>query len=313
MRPTLRPFVTLLGALALAGAGPFAVAACKKGDDEAVLLDKAFKQEITSADVSLSLAADVRTGGRTERLRFLLNGPYRDNGDLKLPSFDWKVRASGAGETLRARVTSTGDNLFVRYTGRTYEVGEEAVSTFNRELAQSGELRVQDLAGLGIDMRRWIPKAKTHGAASIAGVETTHVAGRLDVSEALLGLNKLFQHPAIKRELAGEPPPVITRREIAEIDKLVTDPVFHVFVGKRDTKIRRLSAKLRFAVPAHGGRDAHGPERGTVSFAVELANVDGDQRVDAPQSGRPIRELLRELGIPPGGLEGVQGRERRQQ
>ena len=138
-----------LGVVLAAGAG------C--GEKEADVVDRALREEIRSADMELS----VRMADHRGRLAagFTVAGPFVDNGERKLPSFDWRMAAEGAGApAFRGRVISTGDNVFVRHDGRTYEVGEKQVAAYNAELARSersGEQveDLEDVGRLGIDLR----------------------------------------------------------------------------------------------------------------------------------------------------------------
>ncbi len=112
----------MIGRLTLALVASVALGLTACAQEEVDVVDRALREEVRSgrADVRLRV-----TEGRRTALAVRLAGPFRSNGRLALPSFDWRVRLRAAGERpFAARVISTGRNVFVRYRGRTYEAGE---------------------------------------------------------------------------------------------------------------------------------------------------------------------------------------------
>jgi hypothetical protein len=84
---------------------------------------------------------------------------------------------------------------------------------------------------------------------------------------------------------------------------LVKYPRFYVYVGKYDNVIRRLSADIAFTVPNENQEQLGGLKSGTISFSIEFAEVGKAQTISAPESAKPISELVGQLG----GLAGVLG------
>jgi hypothetical protein len=78
--------------------------------------------------------------------------------------------------------------------------------------------------------------------------------------------------------------PPLRPGEIRELDALITDPVFELEAGRDDGMLRRVAARFGF----RGG--------GSMEFELRLSNLNQPIEIDAPESGRPIRELLRRLG-----------------
>ena len=145
-----------------------AVAAVGCGGEEASVVQTAFETPVDSAQVALRLDVDQR--GRS-LMRMTLNGPMKSNGKDRLESFDWRVPFSARGRTLMAgRVISTGDNVFVRHGGRTYEVGEKRVAKLNRHAAGGEEIGLRDLTRMGIDLQSGsrTPAARRRTARSTA-------------------------------------------------------------------------------------------------------------------------------------------------
>jgi hypothetical protein len=280
----------VLAAAAAAAAAALGVAGC--GAREASLVEKAFDTPIKSAQVSLELGLE-QGGKRVAELS--LRGPVRSNGEGRLQSFDLQTRVSAPGQRpLRARVTSTGENVFVRYGGTTYEVGEHEVAKLNQRAAEErkrGESPdAGDLLRMGIDPRKWFPSSGGKPRDSeVAGEPTRSVSGRLDVSVALRDLAKLLRRPEFRAQLRGQVPD-LRPREIKMIDALISDPSFTLDAGRKDGKLRRLTA--RFTV-----RDPDSGRRAGVRFELRLTHVDQPVRITAPRSGQPIEKLLKRLGV----------------
>ena len=171
------------------------LAACgSSGNDQNAkdLINKAFKQQIKSANVDLNVQATLNglptVGGP---ISIKLSGPYQNNGKGKLPSLDWKLAFSGAGRTFSAGVITTGDNAFINFRGQNYEVGTQSVQKLNQQLATQRKQRGnQSLQSLGINPNDWVQDAKNEGDSTVAGVQTTHLSGKVDVSKLLDDLNE---------------------------------------------------------------------------------------------------------------------------
>ena len=88
----------------------------------------------------------------------------------------------------------------------------------------------------------------------------------------------------------------LTKTQLADAAKTVKDPTFDVYVSKDDETIRRMSGTLEIAVPEDERARANGITGGSLRFTLELSNVNGDQKVEAPANARPLSELSRQLG-----------------
>lgn len=286
-RKTGVPVAMGLAALALAGCGA----------KEAGVAERAFEQEVRSADVRFVVSAREEGAGGRELVRFSLAGPMRSNGPAKLESFDWRVqvRAPGTPE-LTARVVSDGDHVSLDHEGRTYVVPDEEVAAYNREKARgatSGEELddLEDVQKRGVDLRSWFPESDSEPHTRLHGEAVAHVSGRLDVSRVLKDLQRLARHPALRAQLGGTGLDELGAREIAGIDRAVSDPRFDLYAGKRDGKLRRVDARMRV-------RESAGIPALGISLRYEQRNVDGAQRIPAPaRDGRPLEELVRDLGL----------------
>jgi hypothetical protein len=284
------------------------LAGCGGSDKDAKsLLKTAFDQPIRSADVSMDI--ELKVDG-VEQLKnpitVKLNGPYRTNGSKKIPSADFDLSFAGGGQTFNAGLVSTGDNAFVSFQGTDYEVGEDSISQVNKQIAQSSSQRgKRSLAELGVNPLDWVKDASEKGDEDVAGVKTTHVSGGLDLGRLLDDLNGVVDR-ASKLGATPAAPQKLTDQQKKQIESVVKDPKFDVYVGKADKTVRRLSADLKLEVPESARSRLGGAKGGSISFSIEFANVGGQQKVNAPTKAKPIKELLDQLGGL-GGLGSLRG------
>jgi len=296
--------------LAPAAAGALGLAACGGGgDDQDVdeLLDKAFQQRIDSADVKVD--AQIKLEGipsLDKPIRIQANGPFKSN-EEKLPSFDidLNVNAGGGGQTVRTGRLSTGDRLFVKFEDTFYEMDSSQVERTNRQIARDRKSS-EALRRIGPNARKWLRDAKIEGDAEVAGAETEHVVGKLDVGATLRGLNDFASRASRALGPGAAPNARLPDRIVEQAEEVVQDPTFDVYVGKDDDVIRRISANLKFDVPEDDRESLGGLERGSLELTIELADVNGDQKIEAPARSRPISDLSRSLGGA-GGLNGLGG------
>jgi hypothetical protein len=149
-------------------------------------------------------------------------------------------------------------------------------------------------------------EAKDEGEEEIAGVNTRHVSGKLDVEAVMRNLNQFVRKSgaALGGATGQTPPKPLTEADIRKVGEVVRDPTFHVYVGKDDDIIRRVAGKIEFDVPEQSRQSLGGIESGSIEFEVELAKVNGDQQIEPPANPRPLSALTESLGGTPG-LDGV--------
>jgi hypothetical protein len=274
-----------------------ALAGC--GDDEGdqarakALLRDAFGRSIGSALVSVDLEADLNGNRQLDQpVRVKVGGPYRSNGDGKLPDTDWDIGISGGGQTFTFGLLTTAGKAFLDFQGTSYALGEKTVRAIERP---PGTKPKESLTKrLGVDLLGWVNDAKIAGDADVAGVPTRHVEAGLDVGKVLRGLNTIAGRAAGAAPQAARAQ--LTDDQIDAVRRYVDDPRLDVYVGKTDGKIRRLSVDLEFEVPEDARAKVGGLEGGTVELDVELAQVGQPQKVEEPDDARPISELTKQLG-----------------
>ena len=277
------------------------LAGCGDDDTGSVteLLDKAFQTPIGSADVTLDI--EIELDGIDELqdpIEVALTGPYESGGDKQIPSVDWDITVGAQNQSFNASLTSTGDRGFVGFQGTDYEVSPETIAALNEQVAasqkQDGDAR--DLGDFGVNARDWVVDAEEEGDDDVAGVETTHVSGKLDVTRLLEDLNSVVEEASkLGGQFGQQAPPTLTDEQKEQVEEVVEDPTFDAYVGKDDDRLHRLSADLEFEVPEDDRETAGGLEGGRVSFSIEFANVGNPQPIEAPEDARPIAELTQQL------------------
>jgi hypothetical protein len=285
------------------------ITACGGGGDDAEsvedLLDDAFSTGMQSADLRLEAEVDLK-GLLDDPIRLEAEGPFRTN-EGKLPSADIELRvgADGGGQTITSGILTTGDRAFLKFQDVYYEQPAEQVRRANEAIRRGDRGRDRPLSELGLDPRSWLAGAKDEGDADVAGVETRHVSGTLDVERLMRNLERFLQRSSAALGGDGAAPPQLSERDIREFADAVRDPSFDVYVGKRDGIIRRISGKVEFEIPEPSRADLGGLEGGSIKFSVELRDVNGDQEIEPPGRARPLSELTESLGG--GGIVGGLG------
>ena len=203
--PTILPGVRRLVFLLLLAS--FVPAACGGEDDtDSVenLLDRAFSEEIRSADLRLEAEIEM-TGVLEEPIRIEAEGPFRTNED-KLPSADIELRigSDGGGQTVTSGVLTTGDRAFVKFQDVYYEQPPERVREANEAIRKNSDGSGDTpLSELGLDPRSWLAEAEQEGDAEVAGVETRHVSGTLDVESLMRNLNGFVERSGLRARRRG--------------------------------------------------------------------------------------------------------------
>ena len=265
------------------------LAGCGGGGDEGdaeKILRKGFGATIGTANVSVELTADLEGIPQQQGpVRVTLAGPYRSNGERKLPDAKLDVVISGGGQTFSMGLLSTGERAFVVFGGTPYEVSDATVKRLNGAGAGGP-------AGLGVSPIDWLDGASDEGEADVHGVKTDHVRADVDVRKVLSDLNRVVARTAER----GRPAPTLDDAQIKSIASIVDDPKLDVYVGRDDGRIRRFSLDLAFDVPEDDRRRLNGLRSGTITLDVELTEVGQPQRIEEPQTAEPMAELNKLLG-----------------
>jgi hypothetical protein len=274
----------------------------KSSADVKQTLDKAFSTPIKSAKIDLEITLNLNGVKQLNGpVKLSVTGPYETGGKQTIPHADWDIAASAAGQNFTAGFISTGTNAWVSFQGQNYEVGQAAVAQLNQQIQQAaGSKQQKGLAQFGIDPKTWIKDAKDEGSAKINGVDTDHVSAALDVGKFLDDVNKLVKKASSS---SSSSTPQISEAQKKQVEDVVQNPRFDVYVGKDDNVIRRLSADISFKVPSNKQAQLSGLQSGTLSFSIDFNDVGQPQTITAPANAKPLSDLTSQLG----GLGGVLG------
>jgi hypothetical protein len=281
------------------------ISACGSQSSSAVkdTLDKAFSTPIKSARVNLDVTLHLDgVKGLNGPVKLSVQGPYESGGSQTIPKVAFDIAASAAGQNFTAGFISTGDNAWVGFQGQNYEVGKAVIAQANTQIKNAASQQKKGLSQFGIDARNWLKNATDEGTETVAGVQTDHVSAALDVSKFVDDLNKLVAKAGGNLS-GGATKPQLTPQQKKQIEDVVKNPRFDVYVGKSDNVIRRLSADIAFEVPQAKQAQLGGLTSGTLSFSIDFADVGKPQTITAPSSSKPLSDLTSKLG----GLSSVLG------
>ncbi|MBE2315502.1 hypothetical protein DVA67_005915 [Solirubrobacter sp. CPCC 204708] len=263
--------------LAVTAASTLALSAC--GAEEASVVKTAFEQDIESADVTVALSMKSAQG----ESNVSLSGPFQSNGENKLPSVDWRLSLDGMmPRPVEGRIISTGDDAFVQYGGETYQVGKDKIAQLGALGAGSG-MESADVTKLMARMQDWFPESDAQSDAELNGERVTRITGKLDLSAALEDMKEMAKQPGASGFEGLEQ---LSNGDIDQVEKMISDPTFTVDVAQSDDKLRRVAARMTVD---------NGSDKSTISFSIQLKDVDKPVQITPPASGRPIEELMQKL------------------
>jgi len=322
---------TLIAALALAIPVPALIAGC--GDDEESsedpqeVIEGAFNNEESLEsgviDLTFDFSAEGSEGGS---ITVDVSGPFATDPDnpqgIGQLDLDLSVTGEGAGAEsvpdIEAGITATEDNLYVNYDGTDYELGEEAYADlleqqaaaapedteglgFKESCEQAIEAQGGDAAACDFDVTGWFSNLENEGTEDVGGVESTHVAGTLDVEQMV---TDLFGLGATIPGATGGVDPSLIEPQLSVISDAVSGADFDVYAATDDGTLRGLDFSLDLDTAALGAAAA-GVESASLGFSLELSDVGEEQEFEAPDDPQPIEDLAGDLGglglIPGGG------------
>lgn len=275
-------------------------------EEARALLERAYKNQITSADITFDASAELDGVEELKGpLKLKLDGPIQQDSPTDFPVLDLDITAEGAGKSFAANVTATESNAFVEYEGQAYEVGRDAFRQFKEQTeAQSQSFTPQGLRALGFDPTGWLRDASVEDGEEIGGDPTRLVTGDVDVEAVIRDVFELLRSPAVQQQLEQQGPlapqiPEPTDEDIEKIAMAIDNLTFEVNVDENDVA-RRSLIEGDFTLPE--GTDAGGLEGGSVRLEFVANEVDVDPQIDPPSDTRPISGLIEKLGL--GGVVG---------
>jgi hypothetical protein len=301
-RLLLLALVAVLTALVVAGCGG-GDSASSASEDTSVdeLLDKTFSGEkkVDSGKLDLALKLDVQGGSSQVQgpISLRLSGPFQTQGKGKLPQFDIDAAFEGAGQSLKAGVTSTGDKAFVNFQGTDYEVSDQVFQQFKAGYEQAQKQGAdkdnqQSLATLGIDPRRWLTDAKNAGEAKVGDTDTIKITGGVDVEKLLDDVNTALEKARnLGVEGSDSLPEKLTDKQKQEAADAIKDLSVEIYTGKDDTTLRRMLVNMGVEADEGGQKTS-----GTLGLDFQLLDLNEDQSIEAPSGAKPFNDLLGQLG-----------------
>jgi hypothetical protein len=281
----------------------FVVAGCGGSDSEVSsstdvneLLTKTFtgskKVESGNLDVSIKIAAE---GGESQiegPVNLSLSGPFQTQDGGKLPEFKLEAAFEGAGQSIKAGATSTGEKGYVSFQGTDYVVDDQIFRQFKAGFEQAqkeGSEQDQSFASLGMDPRKWLTSPKNEGDAKVGDEDTIKITGGVDVAKLLDDVNNALGKASSLGLQGGQVPEKLTEAQKRQVVEAVKDPRVEIYTGKEDTILRRLVINL-------GIDDQASRTSGTVAFDVSITDLNEDQDIAEPADAKPFEDLLGQFG-----------------
>lgn len=304
----------LLASLALA------VAACGGGGDAAssdtdvdTLLADTFNgknKKIGSGTLKLALKIDAKnTQGVSGPVTLSIGGPFQTEGKQKLPKFKIDFAFEGAGQSIKAGLTSTGTKGFVAFQGAEYAVTDQVFRQFKAGYEQAqkqGNTKNQSLSSLGLDPRQWLTNPKNEGEAKVGGDDTIKITGGVNVSKLLDDVNQAL---AKTRELGVQGtqqlPSKLTAKQKKQVTDAIKNPKVEIYTGKDDKILRRMVLALGIVAP----KNSSSPN-GSADFKLDfsISGLNEERKISAPSNAKPFDQLVSKLGgLGLGGLGGAGG------
>jgi hypothetical protein len=300
----LRPAVLL----SLLASVAFGVAACGGGDDGSgdqasastdvnELLTQTFSgsKQVKSGILDLKLQLEAKGGSSQLEgpVTIRLSGPFESRGGGELPRFHLEASFEGAGQSINAGATSTGDRGFISFQGTDYAVEDQVFNQFKAGFEQAqkqGGGKRQSFASLGMDPRKWLTDPKNEGDAKVGDDDTIKITGGVDVARLLDDVNNALEKAsALGLGNTGQVPEKLTEAQKQQVVDAIKDPRVEIYTGKDDQILRRMVVNL-------GVDDKSSNTSGTVAFDVSITDLNQDQDIAEPSDAKPFSELLGQLG-----------------
>jgi hypothetical protein len=296
----LRPAV-LLSLLVLVG---LVAAGCGGSDEKTssstdvnALLTQTFtgSKDVESGNLALTMKLE-ETGGDAQLdgpVSVRLSGPFQMQDDGKLPQFALEAAFDGAGQSLKAGATATGEKGYLSFQGTDYVLDDQVFRQFSagfEEAQKQSADKDQSLASLGMDPRKWLTSPKIAGDAKVGDDETTKITGGVDVAKLLDDVDTaLGKASALGLGSTGQVPEKLTEEQKREVIAAIKNPRVEIYTGKDDQILRRMVVDLGLDEQKSG-------TAGTAAFDVSITDLNEDQDIAEPSDAKPFSELLGQLG-----------------
>ncbi len=255
-------------------------------------------KKVTSGKLDLELKIDAKnTQGVSGPVTVSVKGPFQSEGKQKLPKFKIDFAFEGAGQSIKAGLTSTGAKGFVNFQGSDYVVTEQLFTQFKTGYEQAqkkGNTNNQSLSSLGLDPRKWLTNAKNEGDAKVGSDDAIKITGGVDVNKLLDDVNKALTK-ARSLGVSGTQtlPTQLTAAQRKQVTDAVKNPKVEIYTGKDDKILRRMVVALGIVAP----KSSSSPN-GSADFRLDfsISDLNQDQTISEPASPKPFSELSSQLG-----------------
>lgn len=292
-----------IAAIALAVILAATIAACGGGSsnvDPQQVLHETFSnpKSISSGKLDVSLGFDAQ-GSQSGSFDASISGPFQSGGHGALPQFDLTGKLSGSAPGIPAisfegGLAFTSDNAYLSFQGNAYRLPHQWFARLQSLVsraarASGGQAGVAGVFGsLGINPRNWFTNLSDEGTADVAGTETDHIAGDVDLGKVAADLRKLNR---LSQQIPGQTQK-LTPRQLALLQRTVRNAHVDIYSGSDDHILRKLAISLDLAPPS--GSSA--VTSVGIDFAVTLSDLNQPQTISAPQNAKPLpASFLRQL------------------
>jgi hypothetical protein len=297
--PRLLALLLALTALVLGACGGSDDEGGSSTEDVNELLTQTFTgdKQMDSGKVSLAFTLQAQGEGAEELqgpVEVTLDGPFDASDQDSMPKFALKAAFEGAGQSLSAGATSTGEKGYVSFQGTDYVVADEVFQQFKtqyeqaRQQAEGQQRQGQSLATLGLDPRKWLTDPQNAGEAQVGDTDTIKITAGIDVNKLLDDANTALAAASALGATQGQQiPEKLTEEQKQQAAEAIKDPKIEIYTGKDDKILRRLVLSL--------GLEDEGSS-GTISFDVSITDLNESQDIPEPQDAQPFDQLLSQLG-----------------
>ena len=292
------------------------VAACGGSDKPtaASLLKDAFGPNHSVKSGKLDVALELNAKGLQNingPVALKLTGPFESQGKGKLPKLDLDLSIAGSGANFSAGAVSTGDKGYIKLQGTAFVVDDATFAKFKQQYEASASKSSggggQTLKSLGVDPLRWLTGAKIAGSENAGGTDTWRITSSVDVPKFLDDVSGLLAKAGSLGSATAQLPKGLSASQRQAIAASVKSAALQIWVGKDDKTLRRLNIAIGIDVPAAIRPRAGGLSTGTLSFDLQIADLNKPQTISAPANARPLSELKQLIANGATGASGASG------
>jgi hypothetical protein len=295
--------LTSITTVAVTGCGSSSTNTSSSTPNAQTLLRETFsgKHPVTSGEIELAVKL-VPTGSSvlTAPITIAFGGPFQSAAKGKLPQSDFTVTASAQGHNGKLSIVSTGSAGYISINGDSYQLpaadydklksGLSSVSGSSSRTSSSSSSSM--LSKLGIDPLSWLADPKVLGQASVAGVNTDHIAAKVDVVGLLKDLDKLASKASslgVKdaSKLSGG----MTAAEQTKIAAHINSPSFDLWTGASDRTLRKLAVTVTVPVTGTVRKSLGGLTSVKITLNLQYADLNQPQTITAPTKLLPYSEF----------------------